>query len=55
MPFYDGTTQDRLCLNGDDNVEAVTTAAGYASQSAFAHAYRRAFATTLRGACKLLV
>ncbi|MCC8395576.1 AraC family transcriptional regulator [Paraburkholderia sp. MMS20-SJTR3] len=41
-----------LLANGEDNVARVASAVGYASQSAFTHAYRRAFATTPRSAGK---
>lgn len=38
-----------MLANGEDNVARVAITVGYTSQSAFAHAYRRAFATTPRG------
>lgn len=41
-----------MLANGKDNVARVAITVGYTSQSAFAHAYRRAFATTPRGDCK---
>lgn len=41
-----------MLANGEDNIARVALAVGYASQSAFAHAYRRAFAATPRDAGK---
>ncbi|WP_254303859.1 helix-turn-helix transcriptional regulator [Burkholderia gladioli] len=40
-----------MLASGEDNVAQVAITVGYASQSAFSHAYRRAFATTPRGDC----
>ncbi|WP_459622479.1 AraC family transcriptional regulator [Burkholderia sp. 3C] len=41
-----------MLANGEDNIAQVAITVGYSSQSAFAHAYRRAFGTTPRGAFK---
>ncbi len=40
-----------MLASGENNVAQVAITVGYASQSAFSHAYRRAFATTPRGDC----